>query len=271
MVDETPRVPTWWTVKGVLIHRCALAAAGKWLNIEAASKIREGEDEPILVSEARWLASKLTDALSGDLDKEDPNPDRDLAWALVDAGGPYWTGIYDEFRSLSEPDQILVLEGDRELALETGRTPAVEDLTELSVCVARKLLHKAKQDDWRSMLSEIVNPFAFLDAACGIDEADIAKADRRKIYRETRQRIDLFVQRKLKPPLIVDLKTSRYEPEGADLSDTVDEVARKYGPPAVKAYGRDIQCQVLYLSFGGRAAWSDLVTSSPRKDSAAPS
>lgn len=102
-----PSAPTWWTVKGDLIHRCALAAAGKWLSIEDATSPHE--DEPVLMYEARWVADQLKSALTGDLDT--PNQDRNLAWALVDSGGPYWMGRCNDFKNLKEVDRQLVLQG----------------------------------------------------------------------------------------------------------------------------------------------------------------
>jgi len=131
------------------------------------------------------------------------------------------------------------------------------------------LLDEAEEDSWRFMLSEIFNPFAFLDAARRMDDAGIPEADRREGYRKARKRIDLLVQRKLKPPLIVDLKTSRYAATSAHLADMVNEIAREYGEPAAKAYGRDIQCRILHVSFDGRIGWSDLLTCAPDSDAVA--
>jgi hypothetical protein len=241
IVRQDPLAPSWQMVKGDLIHRCALAAAGKWLSIEEASEICEGE--PVLVYEARWLASKLEGALSGDLEKTDPNPDRDLAWALIDPGGPYWTGHCDEFQNLSAPD----------------RSRALKGLTDQSVRTAQELLDEAERDDWGFVLSEAFNPFAFLDAARGADK-DGRKDKRYKFeaYKEARKRMDLLIQRKLKSPLIVDLKNRTREPTPDILNKLVDEVARDYGIPAAKVYGRDIQCRVLYLTFTGRVTWSEL-------------
>jgi hypothetical protein len=93
-----------------------------------------------------------------------------------------------------------------------------------------------------------------------MDNAGIPEADRREGYRKARKRIDLLVQRKLKPPLIVDLKTSRYAATSAHLDDMVNHIAREYGEPAAKSYGKDIQCRILHVSFDGRIGWSDLMT-----------
>ena len=247
--------PTWWTVKGDLMHRCALAAAGKWLSIEDAASLCE--DEPVLMYEARWVADQLKSALSGDLDA--PNPARNLAWALVDSGGPYWMGRCEDFRSLKEADRLLVLHGGRYVP-EGGRERFAKGLTELSLRVAGELLDEAEEDNWRFMLSEIFNPFAFLDAARRMDDSGTPEADRREGYRKARKRIDLLVQRKLKPPLIVDLKTSRYPATSAHLDDMVNDIAREYGEAAAQAYGKDIQCRILHVSFDGHIGWSDLIT-----------
>jgi hypothetical protein len=247
--------PTWWTVKGDLIHRCALAAAGKWLSIEDAASLCE--DEPVLMYEARWVADQLKSALSGDLDA--PNPARNLAWALVDSGGPYWMGRCEDFRSLKEADRLLVLHGGRYVP-EGGQERFAKGLTELSLRVAGELLDEAEEDNWRFMLSEIFNPFAFLDAARRMDDSGTPEADRREGYRKARKRIDLLVQRKLKPPLIVDLKTSRYPATSAHLDDMVNDIAREYGEPAAQAYGKDIQCRILHVSFDGHIDWSDLMS-----------
>jgi hypothetical protein len=59
-----PSAPIWWKVKGDLIHRCALAAAGKWLSIEDAA--RPYEDEPVVMYEGRWVADQLKSVLSGE-------------------------------------------------------------------------------------------------------------------------------------------------------------------------------------------------------------
>jgi hypothetical protein len=245
--------PTWWTVKGDLIHRCALAAAGKWLSIEDATSLCE--DEPVLMYEARWVADQLKGALSGDLDTS--NQDRNLAWALVDSGGPYWMGRCDDFKHLEEADQRLVLQGGV-YVMKSGEERFAKGLTELSLCVAGELLDEAEEDSWRFMLSEISNPFVFLDVARRMDDAGIPEADRREGYRKARRRIDLLVHRKLKPPLIVDLKTSMYPAASARLDGMVNDIAREYGEPAAQAYGKDIQCRILHVSFDGCISWSDL-------------
>ena len=256
--------PTWWTVKGDLIHRCALAAAGKWLSIEAATSLCE--DEPVLMYEARWVADQLKSALSGDLDT--PNPDRNLAWALVDSGGPYWMGRCEDFKYLKEADQQLALQGGWYL-LEDGRERFAKGLTELSLCVAEELLDEAERDHWRFMHSEIFNPFAFLDAARRMDYSGIPEADRGEGYRKARKRIDLLVQRKLKPPLIVDLKTSRYPATSSRLDRMANDIVRDYGEPAAQAYGKDIQCRILHVSFDGHIGWSSPMTCASDSDAVA--
>jgi hypothetical protein len=74
--------PTWQSVKGTLIHRCVLAAGGKWLTVRDAGRLSGlfNLQEPNLIAEARWMARQLGPAL-------EQRDDR-LAWALIDSGGP---------------------------------------------------------------------------------------------------------------------------------------------------------------------------------------
>jgi hypothetical protein len=86
---------TWQTVKGTLIHRCAFAAAGKWLAVTTAAK-DDGRGEPVLMAEARWMAQTLSSAIRSAIraNEDEESTGRDLAWALIDAGGPYWRAIH---------------------------------------------------------------------------------------------------------------------------------------------------------------------------------
>jgi hypothetical protein len=45
--------------------------------------------------------------------------------------------------------------------------------------------------------------------------------------------------------------------------------AREYGEPATRAYGNDIQCRILHVSFYGRIGWSDLMTCASDSDAVA--
>ena len=40
------RQPTWQSVKGTLIHRCVLAAGGKWLTARDAARLSDLFNEP---------------------------------------------------------------------------------------------------------------------------------------------------------------------------------------------------------------------------------
>ena len=193
--------PTWHTVKGILTHRCALAAAGKWLWIGSAKENWRGE--PCFVAEARWVAQQLAYGFEGY---------QYLAWALVDSGGPHWSRAYDDFMGLSEDDQHRVLEGNRDSPPEEDENLSLE---ELSVRVAQELLAEAERDKWQFLLSEIFNPFRFLDARTG-NTRFLA-----------RKRMDLLVQRsKNQIPLIVDLKTGQRERTANYLAQEVDELRR---------------------------------------------
>jgi hypothetical protein len=55
------RQPAWQSVKGNLIHRCVLAAGGKWLTVRDAARLSDlfNLQEPNPISEARWMAQQL--------------------------------------------------------------------------------------------------------------------------------------------------------------------------------------------------------------------
>ncbi len=63
------RQPTWQSVKGTLIHRCVLAAGGKWLTVHDAARLSDlfNLQEPNLIAEARWMAQQLGPALERQL------------------------------------------------------------------------------------------------------------------------------------------------------------------------------------------------------------
>jgi hypothetical protein len=230
--------PTWQKIKGILIHRCVLAAAAKWLALTDAAK-DDGSGEPLFVSEARWMARKLSSALQEALraEEDEESLGRDLAWALIDAGGPRWIGNYNDFKYGLKP-------GEQQAALS--------GLEDQAVFVARELLRKADADRWRFMLSEVQNPFAFP----GAEDAAERKA--------SRSRLDLMVQRRPtregreRPLLIIDLKTTTGPVPAEKLRKGEIEVIEKYGRPAARILGRAVCCRVVNVTFDlQHAAWSD--------------
>lgn len=61
------RQPTWQSVKGTLIHRCVLAARGKWLTVHDAARRSDlfNLQEPNLIAEAPWMAQPLVFCAAG--------------------------------------------------------------------------------------------------------------------------------------------------------------------------------------------------------------
>lgn len=220
--------PTWQSVKGELIHRCVLAAAGKWLTIAQAAQPddQNGLTEPHLAAEARWMAQVLGTALN--------DGDDQMAQALIDSGGPRWSGPYNNFLSLGPGD----------------RQKAIKGLEELAVTTAHALLELARRDHWDRILSEVVDPFAMLNSFT---------------YQEkiaANRRIDLLVHRGRYSPLIVDLKTSVVL---ADVDELAQKVAGTYGQLVADVLDIRIRCQVLGISFDGDYLWSETITVYPSK------
>lgn len=164
------------------------------------------------------MAQQLSQALE--------SKDKQMAWALIDSGGPYWVKLYDDFQALG---------GDRERA--------IENLEELSVVAARAILDRARKDRWIRVLSEAIDPFAMISART---------EDQRK---RANLRIDLLVDRGQRSPLIVDLKTG----ERPDVDDEVAGVTAKYSPLVTAAVSGPVRFQVLGLSFDGEVEWSDTI------------
>lgn len=205
-----------------MIHRCALASAGKWLTIRAARRADHlgAHPEPHLIAEARWMAQQLGAAL---LERDDR-----VVWPLIDSGGPRWTLAYDHYLALSPRDQTLVL----------------ADLEHLAVTTATALLDMACDDGWEDIQTEVSDPFARLAAYTAAEK------------RASNWRIDLLAHRGRRGPVVGDLKT------GADLPDVatlVAEVADGYGREVAAIHGSRITCRVLGVSFAGDVQWSDPV------------
>lgn len=209
---------SWQELKGVLLHRCVLAAAGKPLTVASAKRKVincDGGRSPDLASEAQWLARRLAQALRDE--------DAERVWPLIDAGGPRWVLAYSQFLALSATDRRRVLAGLEPLAAEA----------------ATALLDQAATDGWQSMLSEVLDPVAFLKARKGMPVP----------------RLDLLVRRE-DTPLIVDLKTGAGKASSRCLDADLSDVMSLYGEPLAREWGDPIACQVLYLSFGGGHRWS---------------
>ena len=222
------RQSTWQAVKGDLIHRCALHAAGKWLTVPKASELaRDGEqEEPLLVSEARWVAQRLSEGLA--------EQDHRIVWPLIDSGGPYWVLTYEHYLKLHPLDQKRV----------------VADLEDLTVTTAQAILAKAKEDDWEDIRSEVSDPFARLTAHTAKDK------------KKSNWRFDLLAHRGRRRPAVVDLKT------GERLSDVnvdqqVDEVADLYGREVASIHDSEVTCLVLGVDFDGEYQWSRSVLAKP--------
>lgn len=217
---------SWQTMKGVLIHRAVLAAAGKPLTVTAARRTVtncDGGRSPELVSEAQWVARRLTQALQDE--------DAETAWALIDAGGPRWVRDYENYCALSR--------GDRRRALE--------DLEHLAVVAAEALLERATTNGWTEMLSEVLDPVVFLGARRGVPIP----------------RLDLLVRRH-EEPLIVDLKTGAGKAASRCLDSDLAGVRSVYGEPFAREWGGPVACQVLYLSFDGGHRWSPVELATER-------
>lgn len=215
--------PLWVAAKGLLVHRCVLAAAGKWLTIGQARRTTSfcGVDESVFVAEARWMTRRLTDAITTE--------DEELGWALIDAGGPYWNAAYEDAVRFSDVERDRILDG----------------LEELVVRIARAILDEAKRDRWVAILSEVADPYAMLSARTP------------KEQRAARSRVDLLVHRGHdRIPLVVDLKTGRRLP---DVDALADVVADNYGHHVSKAIDDEVECRVLGASFTGALRWSDFV------------
>jgi len=223
--------PTWQKVKGTLIHRCALAAAGKWLTIRDASRTDRlsGTPEPHLVAEARWLARRLSTALT--------ERDDETAWSLIDSGGPRWAAAYDDYLALSKAAQA----------------KAVADLERLATVTAAALLRMARRDDWDAILTEAIDPYAYL------------LAETKGSRREANQRIDLLARRDGRPPVIVDLKTGEEPATDETAGRHAVSVADKYGHVAATIIGGPVVCRALYVTFDGETSWSGPVTARERR------
>lgn len=218
------RQPTWQAVKGTLIHRCALAAAGKWLRVDDAASPAGwdgGRGEPELVAEARWMAQQLGLALE--------QHDDTLGWALVDSGGPYWAKTYDEYCRLDNAGQSL----------------AVADLEHLAVTTAQAILDMACADQWEDIRTEVSDPFAYLVAYTA------------EAKKEANRRIDLLAHRGRRPPVVVDLKTSRNLAGPTRIDALATEVAEKYGREVAAIIGSQVACRVLWVAFDRACTWSD--------------
>ena len=215
--------PTWQSVKGTLIHRCVLACAGKWLSGWEALRNKRKTKESHFVDEARWMAQHVDRALRTD--------DGPMAWALLDSGGPRWTGPYAEFRLFPDHhDQIL------------------DDLEHLTVITARDLMRRAKKEDWLYLRSECSDPFAFVSA------------ETKKERSAANSRMDLLVTRRNAPPLIVDLKFGEGPFTGIKIEEEVEEIRHWYGSEAAAVLNRPVGCSVLTVTFDGDIRWSEEVT-----------
>lgn len=225
--------PTWQTVKGILIHRCALAAAGKWLTVrDAASLVEFGSTrEPDLVAEARWMAQQLGPALE--------QHDARLVWALIDSGGPRWTRTYDDYLSLDDAGQGL----------------AVADLEDLAVTTAKAILDMAHDDQWEDIRTEVSDPFARLAAYTA------------KAKKTANWRIDLLAHRGRRSPVVVDLKTGDDPADPSYVNTLAVQVAGQYGHEVATIIGSRVTCRVLYVAFDGSHMWSDATTAKPRRAS----
>lgn len=211
-------------LKGTLIHRCVLAAAGKWLSTEVMRQRRgsDGESVPMFVDEAGWMAQQLGGALRKG--SQGRRRHKEMSWALIDPGGPYWSGHYDDFCSLDESDRDYVL----------------EDLEYFSETVAEELVRCAGRDGWRAIRSEVEDPFSRL----------LTDATGRK---QLNRRIDLLVDREEKLPLVIDLKTGEKMP---DLVMAEKGIKEEYGSLVAEMTCRPVQCYALGLSFDGNIEWS---------------
>ncbi len=209
---------TWQTVRGTLIHRCVLHPAGKWFRLDHPSRRRRFREE------CDWMAQNLRTALS--------KHDDVLAWALVDAGGPYWTKTYDNFLGLSSGDRALVLQ-----SLEVPVGAAAE-----AICI------RASRDGWQECLSEIIDPYALL-----LGEGNPKK------------RIDLLTKRiaRERNPLLTDLKTGKAAPDLRIIASLTENLKKEYGIRTANTLGMPVDCQILYVSFGGEAMWGPEITVAP--------
>ena len=203
----------WARIKGVLIHRCVLAAAGKPLMAWQARKTPKSTGLPTLVSEAQWIANQLETALR--------DGDRETAWPLIDAGGPLWTKEVANFNELADTSER---EAER----------ALENLAEIAERASRAIADEAKRDDWDRMLSEPIDPIRFLDG-------------------EPTVRTDLLVRRRGHMPLVLDLKTGQgpaSEERANSLLDEKDEEKRSPRDVArmiATEYDGKVKAQVLSL------------------------
>lgn len=220
----------WQKTKGIVVHRCALAAAGKPLSLWLAERPEDdgaGGSGPNFVVQAQWLAQQLGAALADE--------DDEVVWSLFDAGGPAWIGEYNVFRRLRRRDKERV----------------VEDLGEIVVEAATAILAMARKEQWESMLSEVLDPFEFLEPP-----------KNGKLHR-----MDLLVRRESRVPLVVDLKTGASAPSPAHLVTLTDSLVNDYGQRLAKEWASPIGCQILYVSFGGGHRWGEerLVEPAKRK------
>lgn len=218
----------WASVKGTLVHRCVLAPAGKWLSIGRASKPRPGDvtRTPNLISEAGWMAQQLGDALA--------TGDDEMAYALIDVGGPNWVEEFDNFHDLKPRDQKRVLRG----------------LKRLTVGTAEILLRQARSDRWEAMRTEVTDPFERLGAE------SYAKA------KERNWRIDLLANRGRRRPVVLDLKFGR---SMRDAEAEVQRIAAKYGRKVADIHDGPVDCRALVLDFNGNHRWSSVKTRWPSR------
>jgi hypothetical protein len=225
--------PTWQSLKGTLIHRCALAAAGKWLTIREAARLDtlSKPPEPHLVAEARWMAQQLGPALR--------RRDKHVAWSLIDSGGPRWIGNYNDYLSLDTSEQPL----------------AIVKLEDLAVTTASAILDMAHDDQWEDIQSEVSDPFARLTAYT----AEAKKA--------ANWRIDLLAHRGDRPPAVVDLKIGDDPADPGYVNALAVQVASKYGREVATIIDSRVTCRVLYVAFDGSHMWSDATTARPRRAS----
>jgi hypothetical protein len=237
---STRKKPGWVQVRGDLVHRCVLAAAAKPLDFATAM---DDSNARGLVQMAAWTARRLSESLP---EAARDDGDLQLVWALIDSGGPNWTGHYDDFVGL-------VRDEDDEHGKQEQRW-AYQDLERLSVAAAWALVRYGRKDNWVKLLTEIIDPYAFLET----DSSD---------------RVDLLVTRwgnrsgNRRRPLIVELRTSVKAYGYEALLKVAEDTRDKHGTRVATLAKRDVDCVCLNISLPEdrpdlepARRWSDVVT-----------
>lgn len=222
------------TMKGILVGRAVTVTATKLYQLRRYDRSRkcwasDRERRQRFMEEAATTARILSRGLAGGLeliDKEASDPaegERTLNYmlrALIDSGGPYWSGSLDTFFDELSPG---------------AQAKVLKDLEAMAHRVARTLMNRAAQDCWNLIWAEAADAAGwFMD-----DMVEVSTKKGRLI------RPDLLIRRDGRESrLIVDLKYRSELTEGS-VADALDDVAEKYARPYCDSFGRRVCFSVL--------------------------